>query len=294
MKVIVPPIKSQGIKTKLVPWILAQVPDRKGRWIEPFMGTGVVGFNAKFAQCSMGDVNPHLVAFYKGIQDGTITPESVNAYLTREGLLLSKAGDNGYDHYRLVRSRFNNSKNPDPLDFLFLNRAGFNGMIRFSRNGWNIPFCKKPDRFIGALKTKIINQVRNVAEIISPSWNFEAADFSELIEAAQNHDVIYCDPPYQGRNADYFSKWDEKLEDRLVESLKRTRARFIFSTWHHNDYRKNELISKNWRGFNVLTHEHFYHAGAKEANRRPMVEALITNFEPTKSPCPIDVCIDEG
>ena len=45
-KVGIPPIKSQGIKTKLVPWIRSIVPtDFDGTWIEPFMGTGAVAFN---------------------------------------------------------------------------------------------------------------------------------------------------------------------------------------------------------------------------------------------------------
>ena len=48
MRIMVPPIKSQGIKTKLVPWIKALIPEAKGRWIEPFMGTGVVAFNSGF------------------------------------------------------------------------------------------------------------------------------------------------------------------------------------------------------------------------------------------------------
>jgi len=43
VKVSVPPIKSQGIKTKLIPWIRSIIPsDFKGAWIEPFMGTGAV------------------------------------------------------------------------------------------------------------------------------------------------------------------------------------------------------------------------------------------------------------
>ena len=51
MAVIVPPIKSQGIKTKLVPWIndlIAQsgLDLANTNWIEPFFGTGVVGLNA--------------------------------------------------------------------------------------------------------------------------------------------------------------------------------------------------------------------------------------------------------
>ena len=50
MKVIVPPIKSQGIKTKLVPWIVDVIAQSgistNANWIEPFFGTGVVGFNS--------------------------------------------------------------------------------------------------------------------------------------------------------------------------------------------------------------------------------------------------------
>lgn len=43
-KVLVPPIKSQGIKTKLVPWIEDALSwDRRGVWIEPFMGQALSG-----------------------------------------------------------------------------------------------------------------------------------------------------------------------------------------------------------------------------------------------------------
>lgn len=45
-KVYVPPLKIQGIKTKLVPLIQQTAPlSRDTVWIEPFMGSGVVGFN---------------------------------------------------------------------------------------------------------------------------------------------------------------------------------------------------------------------------------------------------------
>ena len=38
-----PPIKCQGIKTRLVPFIGEQIAWRgEGRWIEPFLGSGVV------------------------------------------------------------------------------------------------------------------------------------------------------------------------------------------------------------------------------------------------------------
>ena len=83
MKVIVPPIKSQGIKTKLVPWIMdiVKIVQPEGRWIEPFLGTGVVAFNSGFKRSMLNDTNPHIINFYRGIQDGTITPVIVKHYL---------------------------------------------------------------------------------------------------------------------------------------------------------------------------------------------------------------------
>lgn len=142
-KVIVPPIKSQGIKTKLVPWIRDLIPSREGRWIEPFLGTGVVGFNMGFAQAVMSDTNPHIIRFYSHIQGGKISPALVKKFLEKEAKLLRTADDDGYVHFRLVRDRFNMTF--EPLDLLFLSRAGFNGMMRFNKSGkWNIPFCQKP------------------------------------------------------------------------------------------------------------------------------------------------------
>lgn len=47
-KIWIPPIKCQGIKSKLVLWIKNYAEkgyNPEGRWIEPFLGSGVVGFN---------------------------------------------------------------------------------------------------------------------------------------------------------------------------------------------------------------------------------------------------------
>lgn len=280
MKVIVPPIKSQGIKTKLVPWIMELAPKVSGRWIEPFLGTGVVAFNSGYKTALLNETNPHIINFYRGIQKKTITPEIVRTYLEHEGELLRKAGDNGYEHFRKVRDRFN--KEASPLDFLFLSRAGFNGMIRFNKSGrWNIPFCKKPDRFSQAYITKIVNQVIRVSLVIKPEpgWVFHNRQFHEIIPLATKNDIIYCDPPYFGRYVDYYNGWREKDEELLFSLLNKTKARFILSTWHHNDYRHNEMVKKYWNKFNIQTRDHFYHSGGKIENRRSVVEALVFNYD---------------
>jgi len=276
--IIVPPIKSQGIKTKLVPWIESIVPENfHGTWIEPFMGTGVVGFNIAPKKAILCDSNPHLIKFYSSIADGTITPETVKEYLVYEGnLLLSK----GEDHYYFVRDRFNAEH--APLDFLFLNRAGFNGMIRFNRKGgFNIPFCRKPQRFAKAYVTKITNQVDWICKIIkAKEFVFKCQDFNKTILEASASDIIYCDPPYIDRHADYYNGWDDNHEKKLFDALSRFRGKFILSTWHHNDYRENTYINSLWQQHRILTREHFYHVGGKEKNRNIMMEAIVLNYTP--------------
>ena len=275
-KVLVPPIKSQGIKTKLVPWIQKALSwDKKGVWIEPFMGTGVVGFNIAAPQASFSDTNPHLIAFYQALQNQQITPAIAKNYLEYEGAEMLKKGG---EHYYEVRNRFNQYHHP--LDFLFLNRSCFNGMIRFNgKGGFNVPWGRKSARFAKAYIAKIANQISWVQKVmLNSDWQFSVAEFSGALDFATEEDFIYCDPPYIDRHADYFNGWDEHSERQLFSLLKSTNARFLLSTWHSNKYRQNEYISGLWSQFAVLTKEHFYHVGAREGNRNSMQEALVANY----------------
>mgnify|MGYP001585090090 FL=1 len=174
---------------------------------------------------------------------------------------------------------------PPPLAvvvyFIFLSRAGFNGMMRFNEKGsWNIPFCKKPNRFAQAYITKITNQVLAVSQIIrpEPDWTFSNKSFAEIIPLAKENDIIYCDPPYYGRYVDYYNGWTEQDEELLFTQLKNTKAKFILSTWHHNNWRENEMVKKFWNKFNIVTKDHFYHSGGNIENRGTVVEALVCNF----------------
>ncbi len=284
MLIITPPIKSQGIKTKLIPWIndliLKSGVSLNARWIEPFFGTGVVGFNSPVNGAHIvGDTNPHIIDFYQQVQSGEITPYTMRTYLEHESKFLEIADEGGYAYYRQVRNRFNQEHSP--YDFIFLSRSGFNGMMRFNKHGdWNIPFCKKPERFSPAYITKICNQIRNVAQVIKKKeWTFNNVSFLETIAQAGENDIIYCDPPYYGRYVDYYNGWTEKDEEELFYALLQTRAKFILSTWHHNDYRPNEMVKRFWKRFNIVTKEHFYHNGGKIENRHSMVEAMVFNFD---------------
>ncbi len=241
------------------------------------MGSGVVGFNVRPSQAVFADINPHIINFYNAIKEGKITAAIARKFLEEEGALLQAKGQ---DHYYEVRERFNKSGNP--LEMLFLNRSCFNGVMRFNKKGeFNVPFGHKPERFAKAYVTKIANQINYVTQATSQyDWQFICADFKEVIAKAGRGDFIYCDPPYLGRHTDYFNSWSEASEQDLYEMLNSTRARFILSTWHSNRYRANNAIEKYASHFTILTREHYYHIGASEKNRNPMLEAIVLNYNP--------------
>lgn len=271
----VPPIKIQGIKTKLVPFIANSIRwDGSGTYFEPFMGSGVVGFNLEPQKAIFSDTNPHLINFYKDIQNGILTSEIVRSYLEQESFFLEATPADKNSYYYVVRKRFN--ENPNSLDFLFLQRSNFNGMMRFNKNGqYNVPFGRKPDRFRKHLITKIVNQVSWVENlIIDKDWQFRCMSFIDSFNMMERNDFVYLDPPYIGRYDGYYDSWDMEKAILLAKLAQNGNAGYALSMWLENDYRENEYISL-WKSGVIKTHKHFYHVGGKVSNRNAVTEALI-------------------
>lgn len=275
---LVPPLKCQGIKTKLVHSIqkIAETRDYS-RWVEPFCGSCVVALNIQPKRALLCDTNPHIISLYQDIQSKRITPADVKTFLSEEGVKLKSQGE---PYYYIVRERFNAA--PNSLDFLFLNRSCFNGVMRFNRSGkFNVPYCHKPERFAQAYVTKITNQVRQIAQVVSAAdWTFAVRNFRDTLAATEGGDFIYVDPPYAGRHVDYFNSWSDEDENSLASQLGSIAGDFLLSTWHSNEFRTNAAIERSWSrpGFSMLTRKHFYHVGSSEDLRHPMIEALIANF----------------
>ena len=275
-KVIVPPIKCQGKKTKLVPWILKSIHDwdeQKGTWIEPFFGSGVVGINVHPKKANVSDNNEHIVRLYKDIQNGLVNPDNVDIHLRVLGEHLEKShGETYYD----VRSRFN--QNHESLDFLFLNRSCFNGVMRFNNKGeFNVPFCKNPQRFSKSYITKICNQVRAVWEVFQESdWSISHRDWRDALDIAETGDMVYMDPPYLGLNTRYHSDWEAWQEEDLQETMANLPCNFAYSTWLAKRGIQNPvLLQMDIPDTELKTHLHRYQVGQTRENRPAVEEALV-------------------
>jgi DNA adenine methylase len=269
-----PPLKCHGIKTRLVRFIASAVCwDGRGRWIEPFLGSGAVLFNLVPEKALVGDSNPHVVAFYRELQAGRFDEASVQTCLADMG---SKLAARGERYYYEVRDRFNRNRGGS-LDFLFLNRACFNGVMRFnSKGGFNVPFCRKPHRFSPAYITRIVNQVRRARRAMDGrGWRFVAADWRQTLSEARSCDFVYLDPPYIGRHTGYHGRWTAEQARGLAEATRQLPCGFALSMWQENEFRRNRHLQEEWRGLVTRSYEHFYHVGATEKLRHRMTEALV-------------------
>ena len=82
---LVPPLKCQGIKTKLAGEIkkLAQAQEFD-RWVEPFCGSCVVALNVQPKRALLTDSNVHIIRLYQEIQRGSLTPSLAKASSRRK------------------------------------------------------------------------------------------------------------------------------------------------------------------------------------------------------------------
>ncbi len=275
---IVPPIKIQGKKTKIVPKIM-EIADELlndhpeiDTWVEPFLGSGVVAFNCpgRIKKVIVNDINPHIIKFYKGIADDSITADNIREVFDIHNQNLIK---DGYDYYNQIKNRFNQSF--DTMDFLFLTRTGFNGVMRFNGSGkWNVPFCKLNNRLSKNVIDDLVSSVDELSRLFkSKDFTFYNKSFEDVIESAPENSIFYCDPPYYGLQVQYFKGWRKEDEIRLNEMLKD--KMFIYSTWLEDGIKENPMIDEYWGECEIEGKKHKYNVAEKAEKRNQVIEGLI-------------------
>lgn len=272
-RIRIPPLKCQGIKSKLIDFIAGSIRwDGHGRWLEPFLGSGVVLFNIQPKRALVSDSNIHIINFYNDIKNQKFDAYTVREYLFEMGGNLLRYGA---DFYYETRDNFN--KKGGSLDFLFLNRSCFNGLMRFNSNGFfNVPFCQKPNRFSQSYITRISNQVAWVSSLIlNNDWDFASCKWKDTLIQVRKSDFVYLDPPYIGRHTDYFNSWTDSDAIDLSLNTKSLKCGFALSMWESNKYRENTHLHEHWSGLDKKTCEHFYHIGSSAIFRNSMTEALV-------------------
>ncbi len=252
--------KIQGSKFQLLPFIADSISDSyssSDTWIEPFMGSGVVGINLAGERARFTDTNPYIIGFYNAVKVGKITYDKLEKALIKAQQEYFK---NGGEHFYHLRHQFNQYKTP--LRFFILNRTAYNGLIRFNKSGgYNAPYCKNDKKISDTLIERILIDFADLSDKINTrDWTFEVKDFmSALSQYEARTDVFsFMDPPYLGRNATYFKGWSSLNEKTLSQKCMKLNHNLLLTTWYNDKKRLNPYINKYWSELDLLKVPHRY------------------------------------
>ena len=276
-----PLLKWAGGKARLASQIndAFKVPCR-GTYYEPFLGAGAVFFHRRaegtVGRAVLSDVNARLMEVHRVIRDDV------------EGLLSALdelPGEDWRERYYGVRERYNEEPQrgrAHAARFMWLNRAGYNGLYRENRRGrFNVPVgsykklsLPKREAFLG------ISELLQGVELVS-------AGFESVMSEAGDDDQVYCDPPYvplsstasfTGYCAGGFGHAEQKLLAVAAQKAALRGARVVLSN-HDLPEVRNELYPE-CNGFAFVGRPRVRRSISRNASKREKVCELIASIGP--------------
>ena len=182
-----PIIKWVGGKTKLLSELTARLPERFGRYFEPFAGGAALFFRVAPERAVLSDLNADLIGMYRAVAHDV---NSVIECLRRHRDQHSEA------HYYELRERWNQQR-PSwnaaerAAAFIYLNKTCFNGLWRVNRAGdFNVPIGRYTDPPI------CVPEALKAASDVLARADLQCGDYRKAVATAARGDFVYFDPPY--------------------------------------------------------------------------------------------------
>lgn len=238
-----PIIKYQGGKTKELNIIANLKPDNFFRIVEPFAGGAAVSLSFNMPSI-LNDINNPLINLYE-----IVSSNDYFALQEKIDTLKKKTHDELEKEYYRARDVINDFKNHTPLDYavsyIIIRQLCFSGMERYNFSGkFNVPFGHYK-KFSCNLSLEHHNYFSNKVQLYKE-------DAVQIIEKCDKNDWIFIDPPYLDRLGYTTGDGGQDLHSRLVQSMKKTKANWLFI--HVDcDYYRDEL-----REFNIKIEDFIY------------------------------------
>lgn len=221
---ITPALKWPGSKRWLVDRLSELYAPHRKRWfVDLFTGSGAAALGVHPDRAILNDVNPHVMNFHKWVRMGLCIDHDMARGV--DGLVVPLVNDQ--DIYYAHRERFNalidagqaNSQEAALL-FWYMNRTGYNGLVRFNRGGhFNTPFGRYAKLDYAGYAVKF-HQIGRAMQ----TWRLLSRDFT--LVPVKPGDFLYADPPYDdqagggftGYAAGSFAWYDQvRLADFLAK-----------------------------------------------------------------------------
>lgn len=262
-----PFLKWAGGKTKLVPFILSNIPKQCAkRLIEPFAGSAALSLASDFDAYLLNDTNPDLIGLFHVLKkEKQLFIDFARSFFTTE--------NNREERFYELREKFNRSQDLVERSalFIYLNRHAFNGLCRYNSKGaFNVPF----GRYVAPYFPEVEMQ-----RFITKSDRIEllCGDFQVALNMASNDDVVYCDPPYvplsETASFTAYAKDGFNLDDqsRLAQAAKKVSEQSQGVLISNHDTEFTRKIYKEARLETVFVQRNI---AAKSSSRQKVSELL--------------------
>lgn len=178
-------LKWAGGKVKLLPRLRELGIEEGKRFIEPFVGSGVVSLNMPHREIIIADTNGGLINLWECL--------AVKDFI-RECSHYFHPDFNNEKSYYEIRDSFN-SFDTVPLMvkaayFLYLNRHCFNGLCRLNSKGeFNVPYGRYKKVYFP--EKELLHAIE-----VSSRMQIHRQSFTDTFKDVREGDMVYCDPPY--------------------------------------------------------------------------------------------------
>jgi DNA adenine methylase len=224
----------------------------------------------------LSDANPRLIGFHRALRDDL------------DGLLKALDAlprDDWRERYYEMRDRYNQGPHEGvehAARFLWLNRAGFNGLYRENRRGeYNVP---RGSYKVLALPSP--EHMRTVADLLQ-GVELHACSFEELLPRVGPSDHVYCDPPYvplsptasfTGYCATRFGSQEQHMLATMAHEAALRGAHVVLSN-HDVPMVRDELYTAG-RGFEFVARPSVTRTISRRAATRRRVGEVIASIDP--------------
>ncbi|EBV8434122.1 Dam family site-specific DNA-(adenine-N6)-methyltransferase [Salmonella enterica subsp. enterica serovar Minnesota] len=259
-----PYLKWVGGKARLLDQLLPHIPSG-GRLIEPFVGSGSVFLNTQFDEYLLCDTNKDLISLHTAVRDNV-------KRVIKDAKALFKHNDP--EQYLRLRAEYNRSEDAYErgILLLYLNRHGFNGLVRYNRKGeFNAAYGKYESVYFPEEELLAFHQHTQNAV-------FKHQSFEDTLADAREGDVVFCDPPYiplnytsnfTNYNKEPFNmKHQVELKSRL-EELASVGIKVVATNSN------NDAVKELYEGFSFVELDVMRLISCKGETRTPLIELLM-------------------
>lgn len=265
-----PFLKWVGGKGQLLEQMRPLLPERFGRYFEPFVGSAALFFHLRPESATLTDVNAELINSYVAVQkhvDDVIRALEKHEYEET--------------HYYRVRAL-------DPVELsladraartIYLNKTGYNGLYRVNRAGrFNVPFGRYVNP--GFRHPDSLANLRACARALR-SVKLAVRDFGEVVRHARRGDFVYFDPPYVpvSETADFTSYipggFGQEQQERLAAVFATLAEKGAYVMLSNSDTPRVRALYARFRIDGVLAARSI---NSKVTHRGKVGEVVVRNF----------------